>query len=137
MKASEVKEVGKIVHDSFEDGIRFIVMRGPSSWCGYVGVPLSHPLSGFHYDAIPVNAHGGLTFASEGKDVKDTSWPKDFYWYGWDYAHCGDRCVFDVERGTREDGKDWTLDEVVKDSWDTKYEFKKLMQLAEKIAIKK
>ena len=63
-RANEVDEVGRIVFDKFEDGIRFIVMRGPASWCAYVGIPNDHPLAGFDYDSLAdINAHGGLTFA--------------------------------------------------------------------------
>ena len=129
-KAREV-EKGAIVHDVFEDGLRFIVMRGPASWCGYVGIPEDHPLAGHAYDDIGVRAHGGLTFSSKGGGA----WPKGFWWYGWDYAHSGDHCVYDgadVRRGEQ----DWSLDEVIKDSWETLYEFKAAMRLAEAIAKK-
>lgn len=135
--AKEVTSVGEIVHDVFDEGLRFIVMRGPASWCGYVGVPKEHPLAGFGYDDISfIEAHGGLTFASGGQK----EWPEGYYWYGWDYAHAGDKTSFRNEwRGVldSDDDKDWTVEEVIKDSWTTLYQFKQLMRFAEKIAAKK
>ena len=37
----ELKELksGAILHDEFDEGIRFIVMRGPSHLCAYIGIP--------------------------------------------------------------------------------------------------
>ena len=126
--AKDIK-IGTIVHDVFDEGLRFIIMRGPYHWCGYVGIPEDHPLAGLSYNDINfVSAHGGLTFASEARDF----WPKGYYWYGWDYGHAGDKSYFDIPNYYRE-GKDWTIEEVIKDSWDALYDFKQLMKLAEKI----
>ena len=127
------QEVGAILHDVFEEGVRFIVMRGPATLCAYVGIPLEHPLAGFDYDDLTVRAHGGLTFARKG----ESAWPKDFYWYGWDYGHAGD-CSFYDDRfiGTdleNKTDKKWLVEDVVKDSWETIYDFRRLAQLAEKI----
>jgi hypothetical protein len=60
------KKAGEVLHDEMKEGFRFIVMRGPNSLCGYIGVPLSHPLSGFDYDDVSVSAHGGFTFVLFG-----------------------------------------------------------------------
>lgn len=123
---------GTTVHDEMRDGIRFIVIRGPGSLCGYVGVPLSHPLAGHSYDDITVQAHGGLTFSNIG-DGKIR--PEGYWWYGWDYSHSGD----DVFYGSiiREPGaKQWLIDDVIQDSWETIYDFQRLMKLAEEIFTK-
>lgn len=135
LTAKEVPEIGKIVHDKFDEGVRFIVMRGPASWCAYVGVPNGHPLAGHSYDDLSIDCHGGLTFASEGGKQ---NWPAGYYWYGWDYSHAGDISVYDYDPRIREDGPnrsyhDWTLGEVIKDSWGAIYDFKKLMLLSEEI----
>ncbi len=135
-KAYEVTGIGKIVHDVFEDGLRFIIMRGPASFCAYVGIPIDHPLAGYGYDMLPINAHGGLTFASEGG--KQT-WPEGYYWYGWDYVHVGDVSVYEHDKrfgSPREGGKDWTIKEIISDSWSALYDFKNLMKLSEAIAKK-
>lgn len=47
-----------------------IILRHPNgTLCGYVGVPISHPLFGFEASAIDagigINVHGGLNYASE------------------------------------------------------------------------
>ena len=60
--------------------------------CGYVGLPKSNRYYKKGYDDIPVECHGGLTFASGdlfGQSDKDT------WWIGFDCAHCFDG--FDVE----------------------------------------
>src|SRR5688572_17088313 len=82
--------VGHIFEDRHEDGVRFLIMRGPAALCAYVGVPDSHPLAGQSYDDMPIQCHGGLTYGDNGGD----KWPKGWYWYGWDYAHSGDRSVY-------------------------------------------
>ena len=130
-RAREVNEVGRTVYDVFDEGLRFIIKRGPFHWCGYVGIPKDHPLAGFGYDDISfVSAHGGLTFAREGGN----NWPENYYWYGWDYGHSGDYSHFEHRPDPKERGdKDWMIEEVIKDSWDTLYEFKQLMKFAEKI----
>lgn len=129
-QTAEGIEVGTIVYDVFDEGVRFITMRGPFHWCGYLGIPLDHPLAGFDYDAVPLEAHGGLTFSSKARDV----WPEGYWWYGWDYGHSGDRSYF--SSGADRDGKDWTIKEVIEDSQNTVWEFKTLMKLAEKIKAK-
>jgi len=129
----KAKPIGTILHDVFEEGVRFIVMRGPFALCGYVGIPSEHPLAGHDYDNIPVEAHGGLTFGAEGDGLR----PKGFYWYGWDYGHAGDYCFHDDTFPTElriESDKKWLLEDVIEDSWDALYDFRKLVQLAEKIS---
>ena len=125
------EESGTILHDVFEDGVRFIVMRGPSSLCAYVGIPTEHPLAGFDYDDLVIDAHGGLTFAREGKDA----WPKGFYWYGWDYGHSGDKSFYydDMPQLLSLGDKEWLVKDVVEDSWSAIYDFRQLLKLAEKI----
>ena len=120
-------ESGKILVDRFEDGFRFLVMRGPSTLCAYFGVSEDHPLAGKAYDDIPIECHGGLTFASGGRD----NWPKGWYWYGWDYGHCDDYAIYDDTLSGLRNGKKWTVKAVVEDSWWTVHSFKKLARLVE------
>lgn len=132
-------EVGHIAADYYENSLRVIVMRGPASLCAYVGVPLSHPLAGHAYDDLPVAVHGGLTYSKKGEGDQ---LPEGFWWYGWDYAHSGDRCVHDYREymlakfPLREDEVEWTVDAVKKETWSVTYDFEKLMRLSEKIATK-
>ena len=126
-------ESGTILKDWYDDGIRYLIMRGPSALCAYFGVPLDHPLAGLNYDALPVECHCGLTFAGEGDGEMR---PKDVYWYGWDYAHSGDKSFYNLDSrfaGLPED-KAWTLEDVEKDvNWST-YGINRLVKLAERIA---
>jgi hypothetical protein len=131
----ELKSIksGTILHDTFEEGIRFIVMRGPSSLCAYIGVPITHPLSGHDYNDMPINCHCGLTFSMKGD--KD-NFPDGFYWYGWDYSHCDDYSFYydDLPSSMHHSrGKKWLVEDVVKDSWEAIYDFQKLMKLSESI----
>ena len=126
---------GTIYEDYFDEGIRVLIMRGPCSLCAYLGVPVGHPLAGHSYEDLSVEAHGGLTFASEGG--RDT-WPEGWYWYGIDYAHAGDyNFYFDEHPSiftTPTQDKKWTVEEVKADLWGTIYDFKKLVRLSETIA---
>ena len=55
---------------------------------GYVRIPEGHPYYGKHYEDIPVDVHGSLTFSNHifGKD----EYFSDGYWVGFDTAHYGD-----------------------------------------------
>lgn len=125
-------ETGTIYHDEYDEGIRFIIMRGPGALCAYVGIPEKHPLAGHDYDSLPVSAHGGLTYSRQGTD--DDYRPVGFWWYGWDYGHIGDKSFYDLDYPRlAHNNRPWTVEEVKKDSWEALYDFKALMKLAEKI----
>jgi len=132
-------EVGKVLYDAYHEGIRVLVMRGPSSLCAYCGVPSKHPLAGHSYNDLSIGVHGGLTFSREGKAGLvpiPNKWPEGFYWYGWDYAHSGDRCAYDYKynRPLNPREKEWTVKEVVEEARWAAYDFAQLMKLAEVIA---
>lgn len=127
---SEIKP-GTVLRDWFDEGVRVVVMRGQFSMNVYLGVPEDHPLAGHDYDSLPLDCHGGLTFASVG-DGKYL--PKGFYWYGYDYAHLNDYVWY--SSGTpsfMENNHKWSLKEIVDDSWSPVYDFKKLMRLTERV----
>ncbi len=131
----DMKE-GNIIEDWLEDGVRVIVMRGPASLCAYIGVPSNHPLAGFDYDDIPLDCHGGFTFAREGDEEYH---PKGYYWYGWDYAHSGDACVYSFNTPgltPNQDDKQWTVQEVVSEAKDVAWNFARLVKLAENLTNK-
>ena len=91
---------GTIYHDEIREGVRLLILRGPVSVNAYLGVPLDHPLAGFHYNDIPLDVHGGLTFSSKGATRKTTTWPASWWWYGWDYGHAGDKSFYDLKSRT-------------------------------------
>src|SRR6266852_4741278 len=51
--------------------------------CGYVNIPVNHPMFSKKYDEIDVDVHGGLTWSEMEKGG---------YWIGFDCAHSGDYC---------------------------------------------
>lgn len=134
-------EVGYIAADFYEKGVRVLIMRGPAAWCAYVGVPIDHPLTDFGYDDIPLNCHGGLTFAGKGK--KDSGWPEGWFWFGWDYGHVGDRFGFAdpkaralISSFDHSDEKMWTAEAVKQEAQMVAWDFAKLKKLAERIKTK-
>ena len=127
-------ESGTVLKDWFEDNIRCLILRGPSSLCAYLGIPTKHPLAGFEYDDIPLECHGGLTFCGEGGG-KDIYRPAGLYWYGWDYSHYKDYAFYyDTIAFEREynhsDEKKWLVEDVMEDMRSTLYDFKMLCNLA-------
>ena len=54
---------------------------------GYVRIPKAHPFYQKGYDDIPIDCHGGLTYAGE------LEYDDDFY-IGFDTAHFGDYMPF-------------------------------------------
>lgn len=99
-------------HVEFEHaGFPCIIHRNDSgAWCGYVGVPPSHPLHGkswsdggyknenydvYHSPPTDVlDVHGGITYANacQGPICHKTKpgEPDDVWWFGFDCAHSGD-----------------------------------------------
>jgi len=127
------KEVGAILYEEHDEGLYFIILRGPVSLCAYLGIPTTHPLARHRCDDLPVECHGGLIFSGEGNGKY---LPKNFWWYGWDYAHCYDYCFYYDDDYLPRDGHKWLVDEIVGDSWLAKDAFRKLMRLAESIFTK-
>lgn len=125
--------------DYFDEGLRVVIMRGPASVNCYLGVPMAHPLAGKPYDDIPIECHGGLTYAAPGNDKIGLD--PAFYWYGYDYSHCDDLSFYELKTGTNRErylirtGKAWTPEMVRSDAWSAAYGMRKLMRLAESIAL--
>ena len=63
-------------------------------WCGYAAVPPDHPWHGTHYDEVPVDVHGGLTYADACRGsichVPQPGEPDNVWWFGFDSGHVGD-----------------------------------------------
>jgi hypothetical protein len=63
-------------------------------WCGYVGVPPTHPYFGSNYDDVPVEVHGGLTYAAACTSpvchIPAEPGPDALWWFGFDCAHADD-----------------------------------------------
>jgi len=124
---------GTVYVDRFEDGVRLVILRGPASLCAYLGIPLSHPLAGNSYDDLSIDCNGGFTYGAPGGKI--TALDAKLYWWGWDHAHCGDKCFYDLKYRLgvgRNDEKGWTVEDVEKEVWKAVYDLKRLMAVAEK-----
>lgn len=77
-------------------GLDCLIVRNPvmGNLCGYVGVPEGHPEFGKGYDDVPVNVHGGLTYADgcAGPICHEPlpGRPDTVWWLGFDCAHAFD-----------------------------------------------
>lgn len=64
------------------------------NFCGYVGVPPTHPDHGKNYNDVEVEVHGGLTFGDECSavacHVPAPGEPDNFFWFGFDCHHSYD-----------------------------------------------
>jgi hypothetical protein len=81
--------------DFIHAGFSCFILRNPlGAWCGYVGVPNTHPAYEKSYDDIDVNVHGGLTYAEKCSGaichIPQAGMPDDVWWLGFDTAHSGD-----------------------------------------------
>jgi hypothetical protein len=74
-------------------GFKCLILRHPEfkHLCGYIALPPNHPYYGEHYDDIPVEVHGGLTFADEGDGKRRL---KGYWWIGFDCGHSNDYIPF-------------------------------------------
>lgn len=84
-------------HVEFEHvGYPCILHRGPvGAWCGYVGIPSTHPFYKKEYNSdLEVDVHGGLTYASECQGAichkVAEGETDDRWWFGFDCSHYGD-----------------------------------------------
>lgn len=75
-------------------GYPCIIQRNPrGAWCGYVGVPETHPYFGKKYDdrVINIEVHGGLTFSDFCGNVICYIPNENKVWLlGFDCAHIND-----------------------------------------------
>ena len=90
-------EPDKLVWRDEATGMDCMIVRGPSgSLCGYVAVTPDHQFYEHDYYDVPVDVHGGLTYANPCGDVichvPDDPESDDVWWFGFDTAHYGDHC---------------------------------------------
>lgn len=73
-------------------GLPYVALRDPVGlhWCGYVGIPSSHPLfQKSHHDLLvqEIAVHRGITYSGRLKPHFSNS---SYWWFGFDCAHAGD-----------------------------------------------
>lgn len=133
-----------------QTGLRGMVIRGPFSFCAYVGAPENHAL--YSLEELEFRCHFGITFRGQGSEVGCL--PAGWYFFGWDYAHFTDRLALDPLQGlvfgdSREAEalqalfekttsgqfrKDWTVEEVTEDVLDVLVELREALQQSERFA---
>ena len=106
-------ELDKMQWPDESTGLACMIRRGPlGQWCGYVGVPPGHPwFKTPDYEELPVEVHGGLTYAAmcDGDEetgichVVDPGEP-ELFWLGFDCGH-----AFDVMPGASELSAPWEI----------------------------
>jgi len=89
--------------DFIHAGFSCFMLRGPmGAWCGYVGVPNTHPAYEKDYSALEcdhhIDVHGGITYANKCQGaichVPQPGMPDDVWWLGFDTAHYRDKTPF-------------------------------------------
>lgn len=97
--------------DFHHAGFACLMLRNTHSghWCGYVGVPSTHPAYGGKYMDTDIDVHGGLTYGEkcDGAHICHVAQPgesDDLFWLGFDCNHGCDlapgRMMRDKEWGT-------------------------------------
>ena len=68
-------------------GYKCLIIRHPEflHLCGYVGIPEGHKYYKKHYDEVPLEVHGGLSFSDFWEDENDGLW-----YLGFDTGHAWD-----------------------------------------------
>lgn len=98
-------------------GYEYLIISLGRHPCGYVCLDKDDIYYGKHYNDIPIDCHGGLTFSEDYITFLDyfekykcmtRQSIKDKWIIGWDYAHYGDYSPFDRS------GKKWTTLEIKK-----------------------
>ena len=129
MKYIKTKKIIKLA-DGKINGYRCIVLNLGSHPVAYIGVTKDSLLYNVEYDDLGfIDVHGGLTYSEEG-DGKYL--PKDYYWFGWDYAHAGDYFNNNFYKGD----KRWTTEEIIEECWHVSYAFEMLDKLLDKIKVR-
>jgi hypothetical protein len=101
-------------------GLPCLAKRHPISghWCGYVGVPPSHPLFGKDYSDVDLEGHGGVNFSDACDErpeaegichVPGEGEPDRAWWFGFDCAHAWDASPADFQRARDEPNSIWKV----------------------------
>ena len=85
-------------------------------YCGYVGIPIDHPLvKDEEWDIIErLEVHGGVTFTTDSFTLNDSwekkLWKEPYFWIGFDCAHAWDYSKVNPK------GHKWTLSELKREA---------------------
>lgn len=97
-------------------GLNYAIVNYGTHPCCYIGLPKNHKFYGKDYDNIDIDCHCGITFAEQ--DLAFNPIPTtDFWWIGWDYAHCGDYVGYyqGLNNSLEKNSKKWTTEEMLQE----------------------
>jgi hypothetical protein len=136
-----------------ETGLRAVVLRGPFSFCAYVGAPENHAL--YALEELEFSCHCGITYRGSASDLMAGA--QGWYFFGWDYAHAWDRVaspeldelfkrmkdtlpqdvanVFNRFGAGEHKTKRWTVEEVTEDLFDALLELKYALARSSKYSL--
>lgn len=102
-------EPDKLQWTDEETGLPCLIVRNRmGALCGYVAVSEGHPDYRKPYDDVPVDVHGGLSYADECQGsichVPEPGKPDNVWWLGFDCAHGGDLTPSSRDLGFSFDG---------------------------------
>lgn len=85
---TDLTKEGEVLYNDTYKGYDFYVISYGSHPCCYILLDKKNPFYYQHYDDIPLDVHGGLTYSSKEHYLIDN---KGKWIIGWDYAHYGDK----------------------------------------------
>lgn len=95
----------EVLDKGIHDGYNYYIVSFGTHPCAYVVLPPTNQFYGKHYDEIPIDVHGGLTFGcSFNPNINEMC-------IGWDYSHVGDYCSY----FPNSDEHKWTTQEIRQD----------------------
>lgn len=76
-------------HWKHSDLVCVVIASEMGHRCGYVGIPITHPLAGTNHDNLyDIDVHGGLTYSAWGGSYPIPA--VNTWWFGYDCAHYND-----------------------------------------------
>ena len=105
-----------VLEKGYTDGYHWVIVSYGTHPCAYVGLPKGHKFYGVHYDNIPINTHGGLTFSDNELKINEPE--IKVWWIGWDYSHAGDYVGYTMMISNYKsygEEKKWTTKEIKDD----------------------
>ena len=72
-----------------------------------------HKYAGHHYNSIPIECHGGLSYSESWlRTSSSTVYEDGGWWIGWDYGHPGD---YQPHIPDTQLAKRWTTEELIEE----------------------
>ena len=105
----DIRWMDTLAHGTYK-GYQFWIISFGTHPCAYVEIPEDHEYYGRGYEDMPLDVHGGLTFARDNLVYHEYSDKYgccvrsricDTWIVGWDYAHLGDYASYSPEMGGR------------------------------------